>query len=188
VVGFGGVSLVSPARLSAARGRVGCSSGFQCYRYSQRSFANNRGSRYVPDELVVAPAKRVWSWNGPRTRGRFYDTDVANSERAPALLTWDRRQAGLQDRCRRFGRCEKADQSSGGLGLSGRRGERPREGNVGLKLRRNRADESNTRDVYQFADLLKANLRLAARDDCGYRLAGWRPAHLSTLSSHLVGD
>src|SRR5262249_59624475 len=72
----GCVSPVSRSRLSAACGRVGCSSRLHGYRYSQRSFANNRGSRYVPDELVVAPAKRVWSWNCLRTRGRFYDTDV----------------------------------------------------------------------------------------------------------------
>ena len=41
-----------------------------------------------------------------------------------------------------------------------------------LDLGRNRADEGNPRHVYQLADLLEADLRLAARDDCGHRLAG----------------
>src|SRR5207247_3613739 len=83
---------------------------------------------------------------------------------------------------------EEADQSSGSLRLPGRAGERSREGNVRLKLGRNRADESNTGHVDQLAHLLKANLGLTARDDCGDRLAGRRPAHFLSLARQLVRD
>src|SRR5207244_10243901 len=96
------------------------------------------------------------------------------------------REPGLQDRRRRLRRCEEADQRFGGLQLPGHAGERPREGNVRLKLGRNRAHESNTRDVEQLADLLKTNLRLAARDDRSYRFAGRRPAHLLSLARQLA--
>ena len=67
-------------------------------------------------------------------------------------------------------------------------GERTREESHWLDLGRNCADEGNSRDVYQFADLLEADLRLATRDDRGHRLAGRRPSHFSALARDLVCD
>src|ERR1700688_2171940 len=100
------------------------------------------------------------------------------------LMKWH--QPGLQDHRRRLGRCEEADQRTSRLGLPDRAGERTREKNHRLDLGRNRADEGNSRDMYQLADLLEADLHLATRDDRGHRLAGRRPSHLSTLARDLV--
>ena len=126
---------------------------------------------------IAGPARRHKNGKSCEKRRRLPDLAIAGG----------RRKSGLQYGRRRFGRCEEADQSSRGVRLSGLGRECPCEGNIRLELGRNRADESNTRDVYQLTDLLKANLRLAACDYSGYRLAGWRPAYLSTLAGHLVG-
>jgi hypothetical protein len=56
----------------------------------------------------------------------------------------------------------------------------------GLDLGRNGACEGNSWDVYQLAHLLKANLRLATRDHCGYRLAGRRSSNLAGFAADLI--
>ena len=45
-----------------------------------------------------------------------------------------------------------------------RRGERARERESRLQLGRKRTDKGDSRNVYQFADLLEADLRLSTRD------------------------
>ena len=70
-------------------------------------------------------------------------------------------QPGFQDHRRCLGRREEADQRTSRLGLPDRSGERTRVKNHRLELGRNRADEGNSRDIYQLADLLEADLRLA---------------------------
>jgi hypothetical protein len=57
-----------------------------------------------------------------------------------------------------------------------------------LNLGWDRADEIGARDMDQLGNLLEADLRLAARDHRGHRLARGRPAHLARLAGDLLGD
>ena len=88
----------------------------------------------------------------------------------------------FQDRRGRLWRCEEAEQRERGVRLTGRTGDGSGERKSGLEFGRNRPDKGHTRDVYELADLLKADLHLAARDDRGHRFAGRRSAYLSTLA------
>ena len=82
----------------------------------------------------------------------------------------------------------ETEQRAGGLRLPGRPGQHRGVDDHLLEVGWNRADERNARHVNELADLLKADFRLAARDDGSHRLAGRRTAHLSGLASDLVGD
>src|SRR5262245_15947934 len=103
-------------------------------------------------------------------------------------MLWEWRQPGLQNHRRRLRRCEEADQRTGSLGLPDSAGEHPHEKGRWLNLGRNRADKGNSRNMYQLANLLEADLRLATRDDCRYWLAGRRPSYLSAFARDLVCD
>src|SRR6266404_6465102 len=130
------------------------------------------------------------SLNSGHSSGRRLPVHQAEFEtkRLRKLSFREWHQSGFQDHRRCLGRREEADQRTSRLGLPDRTGERTRVKNHRLELGRNRADEGNTRDIYQLADLLEADLRLATRDNPGHRLAGWRSSHLSALAHDLVCD
>src|SRR5262249_25945782 len=96
--------------------------------------------------------------------------------------------ACLQDDRSRVARCEKTDQRNGSIGLADRAGECAGKESLRLDLSRNRGHEANSRDMDQLADLLEADLSLAASNDCGDRLAGWRSSHFSALARDLLRD
>ncbi len=101
------------------------------------------------------------------------------------LFCGERREAGLRDRRRRLRRREEADQRFGGLLLPDGARERRREKRHRLQLGGNRADEGDPGLVDELAHLLKADLRLAARNDRGNRLARGRPPHFAALARDL---
>src|SRR5580692_3483876 len=99
-----------------------------------------------------------------------------------------RHQSGLQDRGRRFGRSEELEQRVRRLGLPDRNSERARKNKHRLDLSRNSTDEGNSGHMDQFADLLETDLRLAPRDNGGYRFSGGRPSHPPARARDLLGD
>src|ERR1700682_2166743 len=121
-------------------------------------------------------------------QSRVHHQGKFETNRLGKLLWREWQQPGLRDHRRCLGRGEEADQRISRLGLSYRTGERSREGNRRLEFGRNRSDEADAGDMYQLADLLEADRHLATRDNLGYRLAGRRSSHLSTLACDLVRD
>src|SRR3954453_18881153 len=107
---------------------------------------------------------------------------AAERRRLRTLSPGDRNQPGPGNYRRRLGGAKEAQQRGGCLRLLSVSGERAGEQGGQLDLGRKRADKAYPGDMYQFADLLKADLGLAARNDRRHRFAGRRSAYLPAFA------
>ena len=122
-----------------------------------------------PTSTARRPNGRASSSNRARR-----PTELRSRREQYALLLWravHRLQGALRygGSCSR--RCEELDQGAGRIRLLGADGDAGREHRHPLDLRRQRPDEIDARHGQQLADLLEADLGLAARHHGGHPLA-----------------